>query len=487
MQFVSPGSPQRSERSSEPIGRRASLPTAVFLVLLLSSPAIAQTFPSIFFSLDSSGRTILIDQTQEGALTTHDPITEDGRPIQVWQLDTRVGRPLQVTVESPDFDTLLTVVGPGIDQPLHNDDRPDDTNSTICFVPSMDGEYRAVVSSYEPRSVGSFLLSSTSVDGECEQAASTYPIGPLPSLSSSDDSVLAQTILESFANIPSLLSPNEGRLLTVGDEHHGFLTDSDTFFDLLPLQAWRFDGTAGERLSIDLLSDDFDSQLFLIGPLRSATDLSGIVFYEDDDGAGGCNSRITLEFPKTGTYLAFVSALDALVGRFTIVASREPLPVDPHDCTPPSLFLPDLQEIPVGELQDIPVIGTLPPDQAVLGTIRGNEPTVQYTPMQRWTAEGTKGDHVAILLTSAQFDTFLLLNGPGFAKVLTNDDGFADTDSLICAVLPETGSYSVFVAPYWRDELRAGHQYRVTAAIRSATSLCDVFDDPTIPESPESK
>ena len=162
MQFVSPGSPQRPERSSEPIGRRASLPTAVFLVLLLSSPAIAQTFPSIFFSLDSSGRTILIDQTQEGALTTHDPNTEDGRPIQVWQLDTRVGRPLQVTVESPDFDTLLTVVGPGIDQPLHNDDRPDDTNSTICFVPSMDGEYRAVVSSYEPRSVGSFLLSSTS-------------------------------------------------------------------------------------------------------------------------------------------------------------------------------------------------------------------------------------------------------------------------------------------------------------------------------------
>jgi tetratricopeptide (TPR) repeat protein len=65
-----------------------------------------------------------------------------------------------------------------------------------------------------------------------------------------------------------------------------------------------FEGTAGETLTFDLTSDDFDAFLILQNP-------SGESIAQEDDGAGRTNARITATLPVTGTYTLLVNSYAA--------------------------------------------------------------------------------------------------------------------------------------------------------------------------------
>ncbi len=65
-----------------------------------------------------------------------------------------------------------------------------------------------------------------------------------------------------------------------------------------------FEGTAREVVSIDLVSDEFDAYLFLVGP-------DGNVFVQDDDGGEGTNARLMVELPATGQYQVIVTTYGA--------------------------------------------------------------------------------------------------------------------------------------------------------------------------------
>jgi hypothetical protein len=56
-------------------------------------------------------------------------------------------------------------------------------------------------------------------------------------------------------------------------------------------------GRAGQAITIDLESDDFDAYLFLRGP-----GITGGRDFQDDDSGGNCNSRLTTTFPQNGDY-----------------------------------------------------------------------------------------------------------------------------------------------------------------------------------------
>ncbi|WP_204139938.1 tetratricopeptide repeat protein [Halomicronema sp. CCY15110] len=64
-----------------------------------------------------------------------------------------------------------------------------------------------------------------------------------------------------------------------------------------------FAGTAGESLTFELTSDDFDAYLILLNPV-------GERIAQDDDGAGGTNARITLTLPVNGTYTFIVKSYE---------------------------------------------------------------------------------------------------------------------------------------------------------------------------------
>ena len=65
-----------------------------------------------------------------------------------------------------------------------------------------------------------------------------------------------------------------------------------------------FEGTAGEVLTIQLTSEDFDALLILLSP-------DGTAIAEDDDGAGGTNSQIVITVPSTGTYTLIATSVGA--------------------------------------------------------------------------------------------------------------------------------------------------------------------------------
>lgn len=82
----------------------------------------------------------------------------------------------------------------------------------------------------------------------------------------------------------------QGRL-EIGDRQ---MQDS-TFADI-----WMLQGTAGQAITIDLTSDQFDSYLQLL-------DASGNRLSEDDDSGGNLNARISFTLPATAQYQIVVN------------------------------------------------------------------------------------------------------------------------------------------------------------------------------------
>ena len=68
-------------------------------------------------------------------------------------------------------------------------------------------------------------------------------------------------------------------------------------------QGFTFEGDAGQEVVFELVSDDFDTYLYLTGP-----GLAGVIF--DDDGAGNLDSRLEVTLPASGTYTVVVSAIN---------------------------------------------------------------------------------------------------------------------------------------------------------------------------------
>lgn len=103
----------------------------------------------------------------------------------------------------------------------------------------------------------------------------------------------------------------DGRLLRMGSNARGMLTEADPVIDGQPVQAWAFEARAGDFATIELMSDDFDSCLFLVGPGLPEP-------LSDDDGGEGLNSRLAISFPADGVYRVVASSLGGATGAFTL-------------------------------------------------------------------------------------------------------------------------------------------------------------------------
>jgi serine protease Do len=91
----------------------------------------------------------------------------------------------------------------------------------------------------------------------------------------------------------TILPPAEIGTLHVGQTVRGRLEPGDhAMGDGTWADVWYFDGVAGQRVQIDLRSRAFDAYLQLL-------DAAGNVLNDNDDGAGGKDSRITVTL-RTG-------------------------------------------------------------------------------------------------------------------------------------------------------------------------------------------
>ncbi|MBM4184208.1 MAG: hypothetical protein FJ207_08260 [Gemmatimonadetes bacterium] len=247
---------------------------------------------------------------------------------------------------------------------------------------------------------------------------------------------IALTPLSSAAQGTSVLSliPTEGRQLEIGSDATGALSTSDPLsHDDHYLEAWEMRGRAGQSATIEVHSDAFDSRVYVVGPGFADTQFA-------DDGAGGCDARLTMTFLENGTFRVVVSSNSPReTGTYRVRVDERPGPPPAYGCG----------EANPEALNALPIEGreTLSMGSFQSSRLDALSSTVQNgRPAQAWRLTGTPGQRVSILMTSEDFDTYLYMTGPGLDEVLTDDDGAGNLDSKLDVTLPTSGPFTVVAA-----------------------------------------
>ena len=226
------------------------------------------------------------------------------------------------------------------------------------------------------------------------------------------------------------LLDTDGRELKIGDEVQGALSVSDFInTDDRYVEAWAFRGRPGQDVSIDLVSDDFDSYLYVVGPGLEET-------LGDDDSGGACHSRINLTVLDRGVFHVVASSSGSRqTGTYQLRLSREAGPIVEWSCggvdgAALAALPTDGRELTWGE----PVRGRLSGPEATLGDGK---------PVQAWTIEALEGETATIRLESEDFDSYLFAYGPGMSETMTDDDSGGGLNSELTILFPETGTYTI--------------------------------------------
>jgi hypothetical protein len=215
----------------------------------------------------------------------------------------------------------------------------------------------------------------------------------------------------------------------MGGEFTGALSASDYLsVDDNFLEGWALEAEAGQSISIDLLSDDFDPQLYVVGPGLMET------LYADE-GAGGCDARLTFTALENGSFTVVASSWGMReTGTYTIRVADQPGDAPEYGCG----------EANPTEIAVLPTEGrVLAMGSTETGSLGMASARVQDgRPAQAWVLTGEAGERLQIVLETDDFDAFLYMTGPGLG-VLSDDDGAGDLNSLIEVTLPADGSYTV--------------------------------------------
>jgi len=230
--------------------------------------------------------------------------------------------------------------------------------------------------------------------------------------------------------------------IPIGTSITGQLTQYDPVMsDQTHYKIFTFQGTAGQTVTIDLMSADFDSYLYL-------KDQNGNAIAHDDDSGGGRNARIVIVLPYTGMYQIVANTVGrGEVGSFTLQLRG-------------GGEAPQMVQQPVtgGGAQQIP-IGT-----TVQGELTAGDPTLSDgSHYKMFTFMGTAGETVQIDLMSTAFDAYLYLRNSSGQNVATDDDSGGNLNARIIRTLPYTGMYQILA-----NTLRAGMYGPFTLEIQNA-------------------
>ena len=101
--------------------------------------------------------------------------------------------------------------------------------------------------------------------------------------------------------VNAIAAPGETARIAVGEAMQGELEPGDRLMaDSTLADVWEFEGTAGESVTVEVHSDEFDTFLEVL-------DAAGTLLAQDDDSGGDFNSRLALTLPASGTYQIVVN------------------------------------------------------------------------------------------------------------------------------------------------------------------------------------
>ena len=233
-------------------------------------------------------------------------------------------------------------------------------------------------------------------------------------------------------SVLTLLSTDD-RTLEIGDVVGGTLSAADYLgVNESRLEAWALEGEPGQTVSIDLVSDDFDSYLYVVGPGLNET-------LRDDNGGGACHARLDFTILEHGVFHVVASSSSSgTTGTYQLRVSEEPGPRVAMSCGGINGFALTALSTAGRELRR---------GAPALGRLTGAEASIENSrPVQAWILDGSAGETVTVRLESDDFDAYLYFFGPGLTETMTNDDGGGDLDSELTVTFTETGTYTVGAA-----------------------------------------
>ena len=142
--------------------------------------------------------------------------------------------------------------------------------------------------------------------GRFRRDAATTPAGPytMQVIGAAGPTMMQPTMqptVQPMAGVGMIAPAGQMATIAYGQQLQGRLEPGDrqmqdsTFADI-----WMFQGTAGQAITIDLTSENFDAYLQLL-------DASGNRLAEDDDTGGNLNARVTFSIPANAQYQIVVN------------------------------------------------------------------------------------------------------------------------------------------------------------------------------------
>lgn len=296
-----------------------------------------------------------------------------------YRLQLTSGQRIEATLRSDDFDALLQLFSEddtGTALARDDDGLGDGTDSRLRFTPVTDGVYLLRASALSPDEQGRARVEVRNIAPAREPRTE-------------------RLVLNRKTN---------GRLDDASGE-----ADDGSRYDL-----YRMDLRAGERVVVNMESDDFDTYLRL-GQTRDGvfTQLA-----DNDDARDSLNSRILFSAPTAGQYLVRATAFDSdAAGRYTITVEEAPA-------------LPAMAVLGVGDT----ISGEL---TAANTDLRDEGLAVYYT----FQAEADRSYEITLI--SDDFDAYLEVLDQNESVLATDDDGGGDLDARLVFLPEAAGTYII--------------------------------------------
>ena len=329
---------------------------------------------------------IRVGQSIQGALTGGDPESEGGLAYDAYAFRARAGDWFAIDLSSAAFDPVVRVgqmrSGEFNELAMNDDTLETGLNSRLIFTAEAGGDY---IIRATPLSAG-------------DEGAYTLALARGPELAAAE-------AIEIGGSVEGSLAEDDGK------GAGGATAD-----------AYRFSGQEGQRIRIDMSSDEFDTYVELF-------DANHVSLAEDDDGAAeGTNSRLTFTLPRTGAYFIEARAFTEATGAYSLSVSE----VEPEKAP---------ETLPFGS----PIQGEISEADSTDSEDRG---------FDAFAFRGVAGQRVQAIMRSGDFDTYLQVgrSATEFEALASDDDGLGEgTDSRLSYTLPEDGDYVLRVSPLGSD------------------------------------
>ncbi|HEV8395589.1 MAG TPA: PPC domain-containing protein [Vicinamibacterales bacterium] len=371
---------------------------------------------------------IRVGQVLSGRLVPTDQKFSDGSRYKLYAFAGKKGDTVAVDLTSDDFDANLLIADASGNSLARNDDGGENCNARLTFVPPATGNFRIYANSSSQAELGDYQVA----------------------LARGRARVAADTVCRGFGPVAGMIE--------VGQTITGDLSTDDPEFrgDSTYYQRWVLPAKPNQAFTADLVSDDFDAYLWL-------TRGRGDKIVANDDGGGGCNSRLVYT-PQDDHPLRLIvnTARPAhSTGHFTLRVTVGASPVETKGNCRFSGASAARHTQTVGE-RSIDV------GQSQQGNLTRTDVLLESdsTYAQPWTIQGRAGQTITIDLESDAFDAYLFLRGPGITggRDFQDDDSGGNCQARLTATFPQNGEYEIVV------NTAAGEHFVTGAFTLSVTS-----------------